>query len=198
MESFAKVPGSLSRMIGLTGLASATVLLSSATVTIAAPSPLVGKSIEISFSESRMLKDPAAGTVQPASLAITIKIYVSTKGRIFDNYSSQTSSGPASGSQGGGTASTGPGAVFAARDWRFSGNSLVGQHLFERGARRMTITFDPGFTSCTLSVVNGKAKGSDTIMIISSTTGKRLEVVSSTIGATSCAIRDGNVFGAQQ
>ena len=140
----------------------------------------------------------AAGTVQPASLAITIKIYVSTKGRIFDNYSSQTSSGPASGSQGGGTASTGPGAVFAARDWRFSGNSLVGQHLFDRGARRLTITFDPGFTSCTLSVVNGKAKGSDTIMIISSTTGKRLEVVSSTIGSTSCSIRDGNVFGAQQ
>ena len=87
--------------------------------------------------------------------------------------------------------------LFALGFFALTGNALVGQHLFERGARRMTITFDPGYTSCTLSVVNGKAKGSDTIMIVSSTTGKRLEVVSSTIGSTSCSIKDGNVFGAQ-
>jgi len=129
MASFAKVPGAWSGP-GLRGFVAATFMLSGATVAVAAPSQLTGKSIEISFSESRMLKDQAAGTVQPASLAITIKIYVSSKGRIFDNYASQTSSGAASGSQGGGTASTGPGAVFATRDWRFSGNALVGQHLF--------------------------------------------------------------------
>jgi hypothetical protein len=172
-------------------------LLPMAAPAVAAPAPLLNKSVIVSFSENRTLKDHTSNTVQGAVLAITIKLYISSKGRVFDEYASQTSSGAASGGQGGGTASKGPGAVHAAREWRFSGNTLVGQHLFERGARRMTIVFDSGFAGCTLSVVNAKEKGSGSIMIVSSTTGKKLEVLSSSISSPTCSVRDGNVFGGQ-
>lgn len=73
----------------------------------------------------------------------------------------------------------------------FEGNRLVGNTAFARGARRFVATFDPSFSSCTVSVMFGREgghlqrKGVDGVMYT---------IDSITASGESCSIREGNAF----
>ena len=77
----------------------------------------------------------------------------------------------------------------------FEGNQLVGVETFLSGARRYTATFDSGFSSCTVNVIDAKS-GSANIKR-RGPDGAMYDITSASTGAMSCAIQSGNAFGGQ-
>ena len=94
--------------------------------------------------------------------------------------------------QGGNQTERGPDSGSAQGGFTFEGSQLIGTAVFDGGARRVAVSFDPGFSSCTANVVYGKSgsanqkwKGFD---------GVTNELMSVSVGAVGCSIRDGNPF----
>ena len=115
-------------------------------------------------------------------------VYVSTSGRLFERASragkkgrKQTDNEPGAASNRGGEAT----------GLRFQGRTLVGSTAFAQGARRWVVSFDPGFSSCTVTVTFGrdggglKRRGIDGVMYA---------IESMTASGESCSIREGNPF----
>jgi hypothetical protein len=66
----------------------------------------------------------------------------------------------------------------------------------EGGARRVVVTFDSGFTSCTAQVIRGKEQGAKMIVARSVIRGgARREISSVRSSGESCSVKSGNVFG---
>src|SRR5262249_3276114 len=61
------------------------------------------------------------------------------------------------------------------------------------GARRITVTFDGGFTSCSATVLNAR-EGDKPMVIKNRYTGVDREVTSIQSSVTGCSIKAGNVF----
>jgi len=74
---------------------------------------------------------------------------------------------------------------------RFDGNRLVGVTAFAQGARRFTVTFDPNFASCSVSVTFGREAGR---LQRRGLDGLMHTINSETASGESCSIRDGNPF----
>jgi hypothetical protein len=74
----------------------------------------------------------------------------------------------------------------------FQGDKLVGVELFDSGARQYTATFDPAFSSCSLSVIDAKSGG----MKIKrwGPDGATYEIDNVSTGSPTCSIQSGNVF----
>lgn len=75
------------------------------------------------------------------------------------------------------------------------GNRLVGTEAFESGARQFIATFDPGFSSCTLQVIDAKSGGA---AIRRKGPDGRMYTVTASTGSPSCSIQSGNAFGGGQ
>jgi hypothetical protein len=148
----------------------------------AAPAQLYNKSVVITWSESVQEKNEA-GQLLNTSLSRERIAYVSSAGRVFVRSTQSTRSGAQKRNElapGSGTGTL-----------AFQGNSLVGTAVFAGFARRITVTFDAGFSSCTASVVYGKAGGPQKW---TSLVGKQtLEVQSISVGSANCSIREGNL-----
>src|SRR5262249_5262405 len=84
----------------------------------------------------------------------------------------------------------GAGSNVEIREWRMEGHSLVAYRTFGQGARRLSVNFDPSFTSCTLQGTFAQEAASSRIV----QRGGRREILSINVGATSCSIEAGNVF----
>jgi hypothetical protein len=162
----------------------AVVVLSSLLFSIpamAAPSQLHNKSVVIAWSESIQEKNEA-GQLLNTSLTRERIAYVSSVGRVFVRASQSSRSAEKRNE-------FAPGAP--AGTLAFQGNSLVGTAVFAGFARRITVTFDAGFSSCSASVVYGKAGGPQKWKSLD---GKQtLEVQSISVGSASCSIREGNL-----
>lgn len=154
-----------------------------------APKQLYNKSILINWVESVIQKAPDGSTRNPQINTIRTA-YVSSAGRLFvkgtRNISNRNFQGGNQTERGPDNSNAGPGG------FTFEGNQFVGTAVFEGGARRLTVTFDPNFSSCTANVVYGKSgsanqkwKGFD---------GVTYELVSITVGAVGCSVRDGNAL----
>jgi hypothetical protein len=127
----------------------------------------------------------ADGTNVSFSNLNTRVVYVSSAGRTFlrkEVRGRKASRG----------ADFGPGEGGSMGSVRLEGNRLVGAEAFVSGARQYIATFDAGFSSCTLSVIDAKAggakiqrKGPDGAMYV-------IDSVSS--GSPSCSIQGGNAF----
>ena len=147
----------------------------------AAPAQLQNKSVVIGWSESIQEKDEA-GQVINTSLNRERVAYISSAGRVFVRASTssryaQKRNEMAPGANSGTLA--------------FQGNSLVGTSVFAGFARRLTVNFDASFSSCSASVVYGKAGGPQKWKSIDGSL--TYEVLSMSVGSVSCSIRDGNL-----
>ena len=63
------------------------------------------------------------------------------------------------------------------------------------GARRLQVTFDGSYASCSASVILARQVGSSKIIMRNLVSGKQMEILSSSTSAASCAVQAGNVFG---
>ena len=147
----------------------------------AAPTPLYNKSVVITWAESIQEKDEV-GQVLNTSLSRERIAYISSAGRVFIR-ASQSSRAAQKKNE------IAPGADAGALAFR--GNSLVGTSVFAGFARRITVNFDASFSTCSASVVYGKAGGPQKWKSLD---GKRtLEVQSISVSGASCSIREGNL-----
>jgi hypothetical protein len=169
--------------IGLVlSLFAATAALSAGT-----PPQLMGKSVHISWTDSRVERRDD-GSELPMTQTSRVKLYVSDKGRIFSQF--DRSASVAGQSRQDLDVSGGGNAVL---NFHAEGNHLVADQISAGGARRVTITFDPSFTNCSINVVNG-ASGRRTRHLNLAKTGW-LELVSIAVTSTSCSVATGNAFG---
>lgn len=74
----------------------------------------------------------------------------------------------------------------------FQGNRLVGTIPYDSGVRQITATFDPGFSSCTASIIEGKAAGG--VIRRKAPNGEMVEISNGTTSAQSCSIQNGSAF----
>jgi hypothetical protein len=152
-----------------------------------APRQLYNKTIKISYSASQV-KTAEDGQKKNVTSAVYHMVYVSSAGRLFHRGSRATRAGmKQSDNAPGATVNAGG----EATNVRFEGNRLVGDTAFAQGARRFVVTFDPGFSSCSVSVIFGrdagglKRRGVDGVMYT---------IHSMTPSGESCSISEGNAF----
>jgi hypothetical protein len=152
-----------------------------------APSPLYGKSIVATWTEDRMQRLAGKGEFRRQQVPVGLTIYISTAGRTFVRRSSPSRLGGARDSLGAGASAAGAHAT------RFNGRILnVTASFTEGGARAVSISFDPNYSSCSASVVIGRSGGR--IMRMKTYGGTDVEIESITAGGASCGVQSGNAF----
>jgi hypothetical protein len=157
------------------------------------PKELYGKSIEVSWTESREQRpvgDPNWRTVNGTE---TFDIYVSEAGRVFNRMTAQTPGGRASGK--------GQIAGEGKRSVNFSGHSLTAVWQMGAaggvaggGATLVSADFDASFNSCSAKVSRGKESPDAIVRVYSNIIKHENEVRRHQVGSVSCSIRSGNVF----
>jgi hypothetical protein len=153
----------------------------------AAPPQLYGKSIVISWSETRVFRSDDRPQVSQHAM----KIYISTAGRPFIRYTSGSRRGTGSREAVGFLSRTGTGGM---RKLEFQGQSLVLVASFTNGARQVHAEFDRNYGGCTARVITGKASGVASFTQTSITGRGSIEVQSVSTGAATCSVEAGNVF----
>jgi hypothetical protein len=157
-----------------------------------APPQLHNKSILLAWSTQVVQKGQDGRMISP-TLSQQRTIYISSQGRLFVRAGRSINNRKFSGSK---TGEAGPddsrGYAGEARGISFQGNTLIGTQTYASGAGQIRITFDPGFSSCTMVAVEGKS-GSGPIRI-KGIDGQMYERISATSSGYSCSIRDGNAL----
>jgi hypothetical protein len=170
----------------------AALLTGSAPAFAQAPAALRGKSIVVSWTESRSQRNPGETAFRPVSLPFDFTVYVSGEGRAFKRLMSQSSTRRAVGTKdtvgAGGTNAEGIAAT------AIRGNSITHSGTSGGLGRRIQITLDRSFSSCTAEVVSGKPPGAKVVSVRSVATGNMVEFESVSAGSATCSIRAGNAF----
>lgn len=175
----------ISRTLGLAGA----IALLSCYAAAAAPRELYNKTVSITWAEHAMQKTPDGRTVTP-TIMTDRTVYVSGAGRVFVRGNRRIDN---RGFSGGRQTEAGPGQG-GAGTLSFQGSQLVGTAVFSGFARRLTVSFDQSFSSCTASVVYGKSGGPTTWTGFN---GQTYEIISINVSGASCSIREGNAFAVQ-
>lgn len=169
-------------------IAIASGLLVSSAVAGPAPKQLYNKSVKVHWVES-VLQRASDGSSRNPQINSTRTIYVSSAGRLFvkgtrsiNNRLYQGTKNTARGPDGGGSGQGG---------FSFEGSQLTGTAVFDGGARRLTVSFDPNFSSCSATVVYGKS-GSANQKWQSLDGATTYEVISISVGAVGCSVSEGN------
>jgi hypothetical protein len=186
----------MSKSIAIPFVCSLAALITADEAAAAPPKEVYGKSIVVSWFETRSQNVRRGGLQNP-----TISLYVSTAGRIFtrvfvglgkgrwgfghggDLDTASAEQGPGEGPRGAKVSST-----------EFSGHSLSMTSAFESGARRIAVEFDDRFSSCQAKVVYGKEAGQSSMRPGSVFGGQTVEVRAIEISGVACSVREGNVF----
>jgi hypothetical protein len=163
----------------------------------AAPPQLYGKSIVVSWTDNRLVREIGVGEQLHPVLSVKERtIYVSTAGRTFSRERVISSAGGRRGSASG-IRERAPGDSADVKGHQdhinFQGHTMTWTTLYESGARQLVVNFDAGFTSCTAQVTFGK-EGAKPQIVTSTTTGKRLEVHLQETSSVRCTIQDGNAL----
>ena len=165
-------------------------LIVSTSGAMAAPQSLYGKTLRVTWNESRSQRVRGEGEFKSVSIPLSYTVYVSAKGQLFKRLTSTTASGRQSGSKDrvgvSGSDAQGAGSV------SFQGNTLIAVANNGGLGRRIRITYDGG-SSCSAEVLTGKA-GTGTATVRSNATGKMLEFNSVSAGSASCSVQEGNAF----
>lgn len=150
-------------------------------IAFAAPAGVLNKTITISFATTGMAKAPD-GQSKGFTTRVSRIIYVSSAGRLFSRFRATNRGGDRSGEIAPGQ---GQGSL------NFQGDKLVGVIPYEVGARQVTITFDPGFSSCSVNVIEGHSGG---VIRRRAPNGVMYELSGVTTTSPSCSIQSGNAF----
>jgi len=158
-----------------------------------APQGLFGKSITVTWNETRSQRDGQSGPFKPVSIPYSTTFYVSAQGHLFTRTTAKGGSGAGFGSVDR-VGNSGGNAAGDARNVSFSGNTLIQNTAFQGAGRHIDVTFDSGFSSCNARVVTGMPKGAKTAVVRSISTGGNVEFESVSAGSASCSISSGNSF----
>jgi len=174
-------------------------LLTGQAAAASAPAGLLGKSVIVSWSESR--QQTFEGESQPVyrSVSRQLSIYISSAGRSFTRMQMHASgSGRLPARSLSATVERAPDDPSGGRPGalHFEGGALIIDTQLNSGARRLTITFDGAFASCNARVIYGREGGAP-IRTTSMINKRRLQVNSLETSAPRCVVRDGNVFAGQ-
>jgi hypothetical protein len=155
-----------------------------------APKELYGKSVTVTWTESRETRTVGEETWRRVDGTETFNIYVSEAGRVFNRTSTANRGGSAEGK--------GEIAGQGGRSINFSGRSLLA--LFQMGrsssaATRITADFDAGFGSCSAQVVRARETPGAIVRTYSGIIKHDIDIRSHQVGSVSCSVRTGNVFG---
>jgi len=151
-----------------------------------APPQLSGKSVRASWTDNRVERNDE-GREKSVSQTSTIKLYVSDKGRIFSQFDRAVNAKQTRQNL------DVSGSGHTSLNFHAEGNKLIADQQATGGARRVTITFDAAFTTCTTSVINGANGPRQRHQNLSKTAW--LTLVSITVTSTSCDVTTGNSFG---
>jgi hypothetical protein len=152
-----------------------------------APPAALDKTVTLSWSTSGTGKRPDGSPISFTNLNTRV-IYISSAGRPFlRKQISSSSKKYARGADIGPDQSASSGGNVA-----FQGNMLVGTEAFASGARQYRVTFDASFTSCSLSVVEGKSGGAK--IKRRGPDGVMYEIDSVGTGSPACSVQGGNAF----
>jgi hypothetical protein len=170
------------RLISLLAISLLAISLLSTVEAKAGPAPLQlhGKSITLSWSESGVYKRNGSSVSNTYNLVRVI--YISQAGRAFIR-------GTAGGRGGGVTKEAGPEGTAGRFD--FKGNTVIAYQVNRGVARRVVVTLDPAFSSCSAAVAVGKSGPGTTI---EGYDGVTYEVISMQPSAVNCSIREGNAL----
>ena len=69
---------------------------------------------------------------------------------------------------------------------------MVGVQTWANGATQYSATFDPGFSSCSLSVIDGKGAGGK--ISRKGPDGRMYVIDSISVGSPTCSVQSGNAF----
>jgi hypothetical protein len=158
----------------------------------AAPRALYGKHVIVNWTETRSQREAGETAFRPVSLPFTLTFYVGNEGHVFKRIFSVGSTGKASGSQD--RVGNKPSGDVSASAASFSGNALTATSSFGGAARRMQITFDNNFSSCSAQVTTAKLSSAKFVAVHSIASGKTVEFESVSAGAASCTVGEGNPF----
>lgn len=166
-----------------------TALMSGGMAEAAAPAAALNKTITIRYQVNGESTTPE-GLHRAYNTLATETIYVSNAGRLFVRRSMQAmrSGRKKVGRQ----IEAGPEGR-ANMSFRFQGTSLVGQIGFKSGARQLTASFDPNFSSCNVNILEGRSNGEE--IARRGPNGRLHTIQSSSISNASCSIQSGNAFG---
>lgn len=168
-------------------LAALSCLQAGAVEAAGAPVQLRGKALTLNWIDQRVEKIISDGRERPLTQSSGIIVYVSAEGRYFSKFSRTT-----------GRSSKNLNEVSGDNrgqlNWRAEGRTLVADQRFVKGARRLIVSFDDSYGSCTLRVLHGKEAGSANIEYI--TFGSKEHVILQSIQTTSasCSMQTGNPF----
>ena len=162
------------------------VAVFSSSMAVAAPKGLYGKSVTVSWTETRSQRHAGQTAFRPVSLPFTYTVYVSSEGRPFKRLTSVSANRRATGTK-------------DRVGWRDRGPKQFGRHAvrrqqdrFEHGSsggygRRIEINLDSGFRSCSAKVISGKSPGKKVASMKSVATGNIVEFESISAGPASCS-----------
>jgi hypothetical protein len=168
------------------------------------PTQLYGKSMKISWMEDLEIKSPN-GKSHHGVISHAYGLYVSTRGRIFFQSSRVgLKSGRASSllSTGIGVGSSRDPDGHVIRDNRSSthpgvdrwqGRTFTHTTEFDSGARRVTVSIDESFRTCSADIVYGREGGVPGVILHGM--NAKLHMFQAKISSISCTITDGNMFG---
>jgi hypothetical protein len=160
------------------------------------PSALLGKSVLLSWQEARIERRVGTPTFHTVMGTIKLTIYVSADGHVFNRYANATSGQTFQNDQVAGEKPAG-------RPWSFDGTSMSTVTPFgsvtgkPSAARHITVSFQDGFAQCSVSSTWAKENGAETSLTVAPVDHSQFETQSITTAATSCAVQNGNVFGAK-
>ena len=162
-------------------------LLGAPTLAGVAPPQARNKSVLLSWTQSGMQRSDS-GQEKSVSIAQTRTIYISSEGRVFAKATRSTRSHSKAGSLAPGE-SRGYGG--GATGITFEGNQLVGTQVHLSGAAQFRVTFDGGFSTCTLKLTYGRAGGA---MRTKGLDGQNYTMLSQSASGETCSVQSGNVF----
>jgi hypothetical protein len=158
-----------------------------------APAALRGKSINVTWTETRSQREAGQQAFRPVSLPFDFTVYVSNEGRAFKRLTSVSASRRQTGANEGVGAGKREGSSRLVAT-QVQGNSIV--HSVSSGGlgRRITVTLDSSYGSCSAQVITAKQAGAKVVATRSVATGNTVEFESVSAGATNCSVRAGNAF----
>lgn len=166
-------------------------LISSPAFPASPPSQLFNKTVRVGWTQSMTMKLLATGSQISATPRFERTIYVSSSGRLFVRGHALQSGRAALVSK---TVERGP--EESGSTTTFQGNQIVnfGNRRGDGIATRVTVSFDPSFSSCTAMVNVGKIGPNPKITGIDGTDRELIDV---SVSAASCSMSDGNGLAGQ-
>lgn len=156
-------------------------------VLAATAAPLRGKNLALTWTDQRVEKILGSERERSLTQSSAVTVYISSEGRFFSHLTRTVGRGFTNVKDVSGAGRT-------TLNWRLSGTTLAADQQFLRGARRLIVTFDAGFQSCSLKVLHGKEMGASAIQYLTMDSKQPVELSSINVTSTNCTIAAGNPF----